>query len=79
MSGPLPFRPNDDPDQGARDEGDNEDDEEDVDEAVCSDSSPMATLLKNTGLQDGQGRRSFRDRSQQVDAHRAPIVRIEKG
>jgi hypothetical protein len=34
MSGSLPFRPHDDPEQHSRDEGENDEDEDDVDESV---------------------------------------------
>jgi hypothetical protein len=40
MSGSLPFRPHDDPEQHSRDEGDNDEDEDDVDESVRPNDFP---------------------------------------
>jgi hypothetical protein len=40
MSGSLPFRPYDDPEQHSRDEGDNDEDEDDVDESVRPNDFP---------------------------------------
>jgi hypothetical protein len=44
MSTSLPFRPHDDPEQDAREEGDNDDDEEDIDESVRSGGSPIISI-----------------------------------
>ena len=45
MSGSLPFRPHDDLDPDAREDGDNDDEEEDVDETVRPEFIPMISNL----------------------------------
>jgi hypothetical protein len=44
MSGSIPFRPHDDPDN-SRDEGDNDEDEDDVDESVRANGFSHGTIL----------------------------------